>query len=187
MYFKKLVGNNIYLSPRGSEDYLKFTEWLNDMEVTKGLITSHMVYTAEAEKAYLENSISDKERAFGIIDKTEDKIIGTCGLIEIDFINRNAELGIFIGDKNYWGKGYGREAIDLTLDFGFNILNLNTIMLKVYEYNINAINCYKGIGFKEVGKLREFKLIAGKKYDVVIMDILSSEYKSKYIANKLIK
>lgn len=183
MHFKKLIGERIYLSPRGSEDYLKFTEWLNDMEVTRGLITSHMVYTANSEKQYLDSDLDPNERAFAIIDGNNDKIIGTCGLMSIDFINRHAELGIFIGEKDYWNDGYGCEAIKLVLDFGFNILNLHNIMLKVYSYNNRAINCYKKIGFKESGRLRESKIIAGEKYDEIFMDILSTEFKSDYIKN----
>lgn len=183
MYFKKITGKRIYLSPRGAEDYLKFTEWLNDMEVTRGLLTSHMVYTAEAEKRYLESDLGPEERSFAIIDMETDKIIGTCGLMNIDFINRHAELGIFIGDKDYWNDGYGTEAINLLLDFGFNILNLHSTMLKVYSFNDRAINCYKKVGFKEVGRLREYKIILGNKYDEVIMDILSCEFKSDVISN----
>lgn len=181
MYFKKLIGKRIYLSPRGSGDYLKFTEWLNDMEVTRGLTTSHMLYTAESEKSFLESNVGPNERTFVIVDGSVDKLIGTCGLLDIDFINRNAMLGIFIGDKDYWNDGYGQEAINLILDFGFNVLNLHNIMLKVYSYNERAINCYKKIGFKEAGRIRESKIIAGKKYDDILMDILSTEFESDYI------
>ena len=61
----------------------------------------------------------------------------------MDYINRVGEVGIFIGNKNYWNGGYGYEALSLLLDFGFNILNLNNINLRVYSYNNHAINCYK--------------------------------------------
>ncbi|MDO7205773.1 GNAT family protein [Paraclostridium bifermentans] len=62
-----------------------------------------------------------------------------------------------MGDKDNWGNGYGKEALSLLLDFGFNLLNLNNIVLKVYSFNKQAIKCYSKIGFKEAGRLREAK------------------------------
>ncbi|HHY71371.1 MAG TPA: GNAT family N-acetyltransferase, partial [Thermoanaerobacterales bacterium] len=121
------------------------------------------------------------EYIFAIVDLKTDESIGNIGFPKIDYINRTAGLGIFIGNKEYWGKGYGVEAIELLLDFGFNILNLHNISLKVFSYNKPAIRCYKKVGFKEAGRLREAKQIAGQKYDDVFMDILATEYKSKFI------
>ena len=96
-------------------------------------------------------------------------------------------LVFFIGDKDYWGNGYGREALELLLDFGFNILNLNSMNLSVYAYNTQAISCYKKIGFKEAGRLRQAKIIGGNKYDEILMDILACEFKSPYIGKLLEK
>ena len=118
-YFKKIVGERIYLSPRNVEDVEIFTEWLNDFYVTDYIGRSHQTLTLQEEKAYLEKNQDDKN-TFVIVDSRTDEMIGTIGLHCIDNINRTATLGIFIGDKNYWSKGYGTEAIQLILDFGFN-------------------------------------------------------------------
>ncbi|EOD00457.1 GNAT family N-acetyltransferase [Caldisalinibacter kiritimatiensis] len=180
MYYKKLVGRKCYLSPIDVEDYEKYTEWVNDMEIGVGMIFSASLITETKEKEILER-LADSEYNFAIIDKENDKLIGNIGFPKLDKINRVAELGIFIGDKEYWGKGYGVEAIKLLLDFGFSILNLHNIYLKVFEYNKPARRCYKKVGFKEVGRLREAKQIAGKRYDEISMDILATEYDSIYI------
>jgi len=96
------------------------------------------------------------------VDLEREELIGNIGFVNLDLINKVGELGIFIGNKDYWGKGYGMEAIQLLLDFGFNMLNLHNVYLRVFSFNKPAINCYKKIGFKEVGRIREAKQIAGE-------------------------
>lgn len=184
-YFKKLLGDNIYLSPRSTEDAEKYTEWLNDFETTDYTGRSGIIYTLEAEKRYLEDSAEkENEVSFAIIDLEKDKIIGSCGIHQIDNINRTAVLGIFIGDKEERNKGYGTEAIKLLLDFGFNYLNLHSIKLDLMEFNERALKCYQKCGFKEYGRRRKCKFINGKYYDSIGMDILSEEFTESYIRNK---
>ena len=117
-YFKKLVGDRIYLSPRNSEDVEIFTEWLNDFETTDYIGRSSAIVSLEGEKKYLEEH-SFVEAGFVIVTLEEDKMIGTVSLEKIDHINRTATLGIFIGDKYFRSKGYGTEAIKLLLEYGF--------------------------------------------------------------------
>jgi len=85
-------------------------------------------------------------------------------------------LGIVIGEKGYWGKGYGQDAVRLLLDYGFNLLNLNSVMLGTFSFNQRAIHCYKKVGFKEIGRRRQARIIAGTAYDNVLMDILAEEF-----------
>ena len=185
-YFKKLVGEMIYLSPRNSEDVEVFTEWLNDFETTDYIGRSCMLFTLEAEKKYLEEN-TNAEATFSIIDMKKEKMIGVVGIENIDHIKRKGTLGIFIGDKDYRGNGYGTEAIRLVLDFGFNYLNLNNIKLDVLEFNKRAISCYKKCGFKEYGRRRQSEFLNGKYYDTIEMDILAEEFNEEYIQNKKIK
>ena len=182
-YFKKLVGDRIYLSPRNIEDVQLFTKWLNDCETTDyiGIISNLMTLTSE--KKYLEEHSGD-EKVFSIVTENEDKMIGTVCLENINSVNRTATLGVFIGDKEYRSKGYGTEAIKLILDFGFRYLNLNNIKLDVLEFNARAIACYKKCGFKEYGRRRQAVFLNGKYYDRISMDILSDEFNSECIKNK---
>lgn len=182
-YFKKLVGERIYLSPRNSEDVEKFTEWLNDFETTDYLGRSGILTTLEGEKKYLDENATP-EATFVIVTLENDKMIGTVSLESINNINRTATLGIFIGDKDYRSKGYGTEAIKLILDYGFNYLNLNNIKLDLMSFNERALKCYKKCGFKEYGRRRNCKFINGKYYDAIEMDILAEEFKDNCIRNK---
>lgn len=185
-YFKKLVGDRIYLSPRNIEDVEKFTEWMNDFEVTDYTGRSGQIMSLEGEKSYLQEN-SNPEATFSMVTLDGDKLIGTVGLERIDHMQRTATLGIFIGDKDYLSQGYGTEAIRLVLDYGFNYMNLHNIKLDVLNVNERAIKCYQKCGFKEAGRIRESKFINGKYYDTIVMDILDNEFSDTYIRNKNIQ
>ncbi len=182
-YFKKLIGERIYLSPRNNEDIEKFTEWLNDFETTDYIGRSGAIMTIEKEKEYLESHSGD-EANFSIIRLEDDEIIGTVGLEYINHLNRRATLGIFIGEKEDRNKGYGTEAIKMLLEYGFKYLNLNNIKLDLMEFNERAYRCYQKCGFKEYGRRRKCNFINGKYYDTIEMDILAEEFEGDYIRNK---
>lgn len=137
-YFKKIVGERVYLSPINVEDVEKYTEWVNDLDVTINLIIAPNVYSLEKEREALIR-LNKEGYNFAIVTLDKDELIGNCGLIDVNLIHRTAEAGIFIGNKNYWNKGYGTEAMNLLLDYGFNLLNLNNIMLRVYSFNKSLI------------------------------------------------
>ena len=140
-YYKKLIGDRIYLSPKGASDdeIQKFTEWMNDFEVTDYIGRSGNLITLIGEKDYLENIAKDsKNRNFDIITLNDNKLIGTVSLENINFIERSAILGIFIGDKDFRNNGYGTEAIKLLLEYGFKYLNLHSIRLDLLAVNERA-------------------------------------------------
>lgn len=182
-YFKKLIGEKIYLSPMNVEDAEKFVEWLNDFSVTDYVAGSSNVMTLQGELEWFQD-ISKKRANFAIITMEKEELIGTISIESIDFINRIGTLGIFIGTEEGRNKGYGTEAVNLILDYGFNYLNLQNIKLDVLDFNERAIACYKKCGFKEYGRRRKCKFINGKYYDDISMDILSEEFKGDFIKNK---
>ncbi len=183
-YFKKLIGERIYLSPLNSNDAEKFTEWLNDFETTDYIGKSDSVMTVDEERKFLERELNPNARCFVIVTLENDEAIGTVSLEKISGIHRTAALGIFIGNKDYRDKGYGTEAIKLVLDYGFNYLNLNSIRLDLMEFNERALKCYQKCGFKEYGRQRKCRFVNGKYYDIIAMDILAEEFKEIAIKNK---
>lgn len=189
-YFKKLIGDKIYLSPKGTsdEEIERFTEWMNDFQVTDFTGRSGQITTLMTEKEWLENSAKNTEnRNFNIIDLNENKLIGTIGLEHFNWICRSAVLGIFIGDKDYRGNGYGTEAINIMLEYGFKYLNLHSIRLDLLSVNERAHRCYLKCGFKDTGCSREEVFLNGKYYDKLHMDILENEFVGDYIRNMNIK
>ena len=101
--------------------------------------------------------------------------IGTIQLYDINKFDRNCMFGIRIGKAEYQGKGLGLEAINLIVQYAFNVLKLKRVSLKVYEYNKNAIKCYLKAGFEIEGKLRKSVKIDGIYYDEILMSIINPE------------
>ena len=186
-YLKKLIGDNIYLSPMSVDDVEEYAEMVNDIKVSVGL--GYLSYTNiidfESEKEFLISV--KKEKMFAVRLLENDELLGNIGFNSLDIINRNGALGVLIGNPRHQRKGYGAEALKLILDYGFSFLNLRNISLSVFEYNEPAYNLYKKVGFKEAGRLRKAVEIMGKTYDVIIMDMLKEEFQSVYIKRELEK
>ena len=177
-YFKKLVGKDIYLSPMNSEDFEIYTKWLNCADVTKNLGNYSMVISLDSERKSLEQMTTSGYN-FAIVLAESDTLIGNISLMDVNNLKRKATLGLFIGDEDNRNKGYGSQAIELLLDYGFNSINLHNIMLKVFATNTRAIACYKKVGFTECGRRREDNFIDGEYIDTISMDILEDEFRSR--------
>ncbi|WP_405113128.1 GNAT family protein [Paenibacillus sp. FSL K6-1217] len=181
-YYKKLTGKKCYLSTVAADDAEAWTRWFNDLEVTAPLGNEAYVLTSlDKEREGIEHALKSGAHMFSIVDLESDMAIGRCLLFDVNLIDRNAKAGIFIGDKEFWGKGFGSDAMRLLLDYGFNLLNLNNIMLGTFAFNERAIQCYKKVGFKEIGRRRQARIIGGVKYDAILMDMLAEEYESVFV------
>ena len=119
---------------------------------------------------------------FTIYERATWRRIGVTFLDNIDPVYQIAEHNIFLGEKECWGKGYGTEATLLMLDYGFTLLGLHNIMLRVDAYNERAIRTYLRAGFREFGRRREVRRRGNRRYDVVYMDCLATEFKNSVLS-----
>lgn len=177
-YFRKIVGEKVYLSPINPEDAMQYVEWLNNIDTAKYLGQYTLIHTETNEKAWINSIDKNGEYNFAIVEKENDKLLGNVSLVNIKQINRTAELGIFIGDKDYLSKGYGSDAIRAILDYGFNYLNLNNIMLRAFAFNKRAIKAYEKCGFKTFGIWKEAYYFNGEYVDEVYMNVLKRDFNS---------
>ncbi|MNI77853.1 Spermidine N(1)-acetyltransferase [compost metagenome] len=113
--------------------------------------------------------------------KDNDEVIGDTAIQDMDRGNRTANLRIAIGDPEHQGKGYGREALLLMLDYGFGILNLHRIELEVYTYNKRAAHVYESVGFVREGVRRQTLYYNHEYHDVIVMSMLENEYRERYL------
>jgi len=173
-YFKKLIGERVYLSPINTDDLETYTKWLNDYDVSRNLTLYPQLISLTNEKKALEQMTSEGQN-FAIVLAENDTLLGNISLMEISSINRTATLGLFIGEADCRGKGYGAEAIQLIINYGFKTLNLHNIMLNVNADNAQGIACYKKVGFREFGRRREAVFMDGKYFDNIYMEILSGD------------
>ena len=175
-----LKGKKCVLGDIKENDLPNFVKWLPDKTVNKFLLTDFSGLTLKKEKEWYKNTKKQKDTViFGLyaLDNNKKILIGSTGLKKIDYKHKNAEFGITIGDKNYWGKGIGTEATKLIVNFGFKTLGLNSIYLMVFGMNKAGQKAYKRAGFNKTGVLRQhFKCKKGFD-DEIFMDILRKEWK----------
>jgi RimJ/RimL family protein N-acetyltransferase len=174
-----IYGKRIRLRAAEHEDVKKFYEWVNDPEITRGL-SLNLPMSMRDEENWFEGLAKrdphEKPLAIEVHKGRNWKLIGNCGVFGIEWTNRSAELGIIIGEKSEWDKGYGAEAMTLLLRHGFETLNLHRIFLRVYASNVRAVRSYEKAGFVLEGRLREAVYKVGKYDDVLIMSVLHSEW-----------
>ncbi len=175
-YFRKLVGTKCFLTPVNVDDAETYTAWLNDLEVTRTLGLAGSPISLGYERQILEKVA--QEHVYGIVDLETELLIGNVGLHNIDHLHRTCIIGILIGNKEYWGKGYGPEAMRLLLGFAFDYLNMHSVKLMVYDFNERGYASYKKLGFKEAGRWRDGVLREGRYHDVIMMDILEEEFRA---------
>jgi diamine N-acetyltransferase len=177
-----LFGKRLRLRAIEKEDLPRFVAWLNDPEVTRHLVF-HAPMSLLQEEKWHEGVLQKNSAEQPLVierDSPEGWMpIGNIGFLSIDWVNRSTELGIFIGEKTFWNQGYGREAIELMLHFGFDGLNLNRIFLRVDETNLGGIHCYEHAGFVHEGRQRQAKFEDGQYIDLLQMSVLRSEWQSR--------
>jgi len=183
-YYERVVGERCYLSPIDPDDAPKYTAWINDPELSIMLQIVVKPVSIVSEREFAEKFAKDPYQ-FAIVNKETNELMGGCGLKDVDLINRTSQMGIFLGDRNDWGKGYGEEATRLLVDFAFSYVNLRSIMLEVFDFNPRAIRCYEKVGFKHVGRRRCAKLLGDKCYDEVLMDIVADEFEGSILKELL--
>ena len=177
-----IFGGRIRLRAIEREDVKNFFEWVNDPEVTFGLSLYLPMSLTDEERWF--DSLANRatnEKPFGIdlLDGDGWRLIGNCTFFDIDTIAHSGELGIMIGDKSAWNKGLGTETMGLLLRHGFETLNLNRIMLRVYADNLRAVRTYEKAGFKMEGTLRQAVFKRGNYGDVHIMSVLRREWDAR--------
>jgi RimJ/RimL family protein N-acetyltransferase len=175
-------GDKVQLAAVQREYLPKYVEWLNDWEVSQFIAPGvPMPMNIENETDWFERQRKREDSiVFAILTLAENRLIGNCGLHSIDLKNRSAIFGIFVGDKEYWGKGYGTDAARTLLRYAFEQVGLNRVELDVYAFNARAIRSYEKAGFRREGAHRQGLYRNGAFHDIVLMGILREEWeKSK--------
>ncbi|SKC82182.1 GNAT family N-acetyltransferase [Maledivibacter halophilus] len=172
------IGQKVRLREYRKEDIEKAQKYMNDPEMRRLLHPGiPYLYTFEDEEKWFNELSANKDVYNFAIETIKDKkYIGGCGLNKIDWKNSVAVVGIFIGDKEYWGKGYGTDAMKILIKFVFEQMNINKIKLNVFSFNQRAIKSYEKCGFRKEGILRQEIYRDGRYYDDIIMGILREEY-----------
>ena len=175
MIDERLEGPNLRLRALREDDVPRLFRWYSDPDVR------HWSYftedppglaTLDAHQERFELIREDPAQLLWCIEMLDGMPIGDLGLQEIHPLQKRADLAISIGEKSYWGRGYGPEAIRLALGFAFDALDCRRVTLLVDDDNARAIRAYEKCGFVREGVLREHRLRYGKPVDMLAMAVL---------------
>lgn len=174
-----ISGKHVTLRAMRRDDLERLCTFNNDVAVElAGGGDPPLPQSLERMQAEFDSQVSSGGRdGTGFAIEADGQLIGQCALFSFDQVARTAELGITIGDQAYWGKGYGREAIQLLLSYGFRHHNLHKVHLRVHGRNARAIHAYTACGFVEEGRLRQHVWSDGAYDDLVCMGVLREEMK----------
>jgi len=168
-----------------SEDYETLAKvesrWSNDSEYNR-------LASMRPSRPFSEKSMKDwyekknehgpkpQDYFFSVRTLEEDKLIGYFSLFRVDLIHSEAWVGIGIGERDFWGKGYGTDMMKLCLQYAFNELNMHRVSLGVFAYNQRALRAYEKVGFRMEGRTRKDTLREGQRADGLWMGILREEW-----------
>jgi RimJ/RimL family protein N-acetyltransferase len=172
-------GERVALRSMNRDDLPRLCEFNNDVEVelAGGGDPPLPQSLARLEAEYDQKIASGGRDGAAFAIEADGKFIGQCALFDFDAFNHTCQLGITIGDKAYWGKGYGREAVRLLLDYAFRLRNVRKVWLTVNGTNDRAIRSYRACGFVEEGRQRAQVWSNGAYIDLVYMGVLRDEWR----------
>ena len=168
----KIIGPRIYLKLLSQDDVNeKYLRWVEDPEILEYLESRWRAYTLEDLKNYV-RTVNDglNNFMFGIYLKENSEYVGNIKIGSINQIHRYGDIGLIIGEKSVWGKGYGVEAINLVTRYAFDEINLNKVFSGIYANNVKSIKAFKKAGYREVGTLKEHRFCKGTYVDEILFE-----------------
>ncbi len=174
-----IFGQRIRLRHPERSDLPTFVRWLNEPEVRAG-ISAYLPMSMAAEEHWfdemMKRPIEERNLCVEVNDNGSWVLIGSTSFFDFNWRARKAEIGIMIGEKAFWNRGFGTEIMLLMLQHGFETLNLHRIYLKVYSTNPRAIRCYEKVGFVHEARMREAHFDNGVYTDDLMMSVLAHEW-----------
>lgn len=171
-------GDRVWLRPIEPADMVADSSLAGDAEVGHFLGAKSPRSRASAERFATEVLGQAGETGYGyaICLLGQERSIGTVFLHNVDKVNGSGTVGIFLGDRRYLGQGYGTDALNALVDFGFGELRLERIELEVFDYNARAMRSYVKAGFQTDAVLRRARFHRGAHHDVHLMSILRDDW-----------
>jgi len=177
----KIPGNKIYLQEFGEQNLsdARYHEWLRDVEVIRGIYRLEYLMPIQYSqiKEYASGLMeSGTDCFFAICLKETDAFIGTLRIGHIDWRVGRGDIGILIGDKNYWGHGLSVDAVRTACAYAFRELSLRRLTGGTISTNAAMCKCFERVGFKQEGRLRQHLLVSGELVDHVLYGLLKDEF-----------
>ncbi len=173
-----LTGRKTILRPaRAETDIDNYLRWFNDQEVIQYL-SGYLPTTREDEEEWFRNLHKNREKNIVFaIETLEGKHIGNMGIHNINWKDRTATTGAMIGEKEYWGKGYGTDAKMALLNYCFHTLNLRKIASAALATNKRSVHYSLHCGYKIEGTKKKEIFVNGKYQDLVLLAVFRKDFR----------
>jgi RimJ/RimL family protein N-acetyltransferase len=175
MFGPIVQGERVTLAPPRREDAELRQRWFADLEVTR-LYTSPSVPSLAAEDESYERASRDPATVLWRI-VVDERTIGQCFLCEIEWPNRTAQSGMWIGERSEWGKGYGSEAVRLRTRFAFHELGLQRLETSSFACNIGMHRALERSGYRRIGERHMRYFAGGEWHDEIIFELLAKDWR----------
>jgi len=167
-----LIGERLYLRPLEEADAVVCHAWMNDPEVRRTLRVRAVPHTEASTREFVRHLDTSHDQVFAIVLRGDDIYVGNCGLYAIDPVDRTARLGIVVGRRDQWGRGFGCEAIRLLCQHAFDTLDLRKVCLSCFATNDRGLHLFRKLGFEVEGRLREQVYVEGQWVDELLLGLL---------------
>lgn len=168
-----IIGERIHLRRLTLNDVGEaYLRWMNDPEVTRFTESRFSRQTLESLRTFVNASQGPKSLLLAIVEKASGRHIGNIKLDGIHPIHKFASIGIIIGEKDCWGKGYATEAVRLIRDYAFTELKLQKLCAGCYEGNLGSVRAFERAGFFIEGQRRGQVDFDGRRIDVILLGCL---------------
>ena len=173
-----ILGKKIYLRALEEADLDgPWFDWMNDLEVTRYLESGAFPNRPEDMRPYFEKVVRDSGNVMlAIVERETEKHIGNIKLGSVDRHHLSADIGLIIGEKDCWGKGFGTEAIALLSAYAFDTIGLHKLSAGIYAPNIGCIKAFQKAGFAQEGLLRDQCRFEDAYVDVVVVGRVNNHH-----------
>ncbi|MDP4125915.1 MAG: GNAT family protein [Bacillota bacterium] len=172
-----LKGRKTIVRSIEEDDIDALYNWYNDQDVnlwSSGAWPLNTLLSKDQIAAKFLDGSSDTYR-YAVLNE-KNSLIGSIGFKEINIPGQSATIYVVIGDKTFWGKGYGTDALITLSRFLFTQWNFHRLSLDTWDENIRAIKAYEKVGFKIEGRQRQARFVLGNYHDVILMGLLRDEF-----------
>jgi ribosomal-protein-alanine N-acetyltransferase len=174
----------LFLRPVDVADTATCQRWMNDGAVSRFLLVGRFPIGREAQEAFLRQDRGQDSVILAICERESGRHVGNCGLHAISWVDRHATFGIVIGETDVHGQGYGREATAALLDYAFDGLNLERVVLSTFSTNTKGQRCFRGLGFLDEGRLVRHRWRDGAWVDELLMAMPREVWRTRRAAER---
>jgi len=169
-----IQGKLVLLRPPRVDDAALMITWFDDMEATRFLLLRHPP-SLEFEKEWIDRVARDPDGVQWVVEH-DGRVVGTTGIVGIDWKNAFGTTGTFIGDRSVWGKGLGRELMQLRTHYAFTQLPLRKLKSGYLDGNEASARAQAAAGYREVGRWHKDRWVDGGWRDHVLTEVLREDW-----------